>query len=37
MANRAALMKQGILDHLLALAVGNGGVASPPVRAQVWY
>ena len=35
MANKAALMKLGVLESLLALAVGGGGIPSCPVRTQV--
>jgi len=35
LANKAALVKLGVLESLLALAVGGGGVPSCPVRTQV--
>ena len=35
-ANVTALMQHGLLDRLLSLAVAGGGVASSPVRIQVW-
>ncbi len=35
LANKAALVKLGILESLLALAVGSGGIPSCPVRTQV--
>ena len=35
LADKAALVKLGILESLLALAVGGGGLPSCPVRTQV--
>ena len=36
LANKAALVKLGVLESLLALAVGGGGIPSCPVRTQVF-